>query len=308
MKTTILLSALIVICSVCHPVAAQNTFPASGNVGIGTSSPTLDLHLYQGDTPAIRLDQNASLGYSAQTWDVAGNEANFFIRDVTHSSHLCLRIIPGAPSNSLYIQSTGYVGLGTSTPQANLDVPGTIKIGFTNLFPSAGMIHFSDSIFEGFDGNKWRSFTQLDSTERVSVVNQSVDSTVSRLATLNTALTAQVLNLQNQINSLQSQIDALGSASGTETINSDVPVAMLQNKPNPFNGSTIIEYSLSESANDAMISICDLKGAQLFSYPLDGNSKGSISISADKLKPGIYLYSLIIDGNLTVSRKMVVTK
>ncbi len=36
-----------------------------------------------GDTPAWRLEQTAAGGFTAQTWDVAGNEANFFVRDVT---------------------------------------------------------------------------------------------------------------------------------------------------------------------------------------------------------------------------------
>ncbi len=87
----------------------------SGRVGLGTSTPSEDLHIWYGDTPTIRLHQSGS-GWAPQTWDVAGNEANFFIRDVTHGSRLSFRIQPGAPSNSLYIASDGDIGLGTSSP------------------------------------------------------------------------------------------------------------------------------------------------------------------------------------------------
>jgi hypothetical protein len=48
-----------------------------------TATPVLDLHIATGDTPAHRLEQTAASGFTAQTWDLAGNEANFFVRDVT---------------------------------------------------------------------------------------------------------------------------------------------------------------------------------------------------------------------------------
>jgi len=96
-----------------------------GRVGFGTSTPVVDLHVETGNTPTLRLEQDGSSGFSAQTWDVAGNEANFFIRDATNGSELPFRIIPGAPSNSLYIFSDGNVGLGTTSPDADLDIEGS---------------------------------------------------------------------------------------------------------------------------------------------------------------------------------------
>src|SRR2546423_2257216 len=101
--------------------ATDSIFVAStGKVGFRTSTPVLDLHVNTGDTPAIRLEQNASSGFSAQTWDVAGNEANFFVRDVTGGSRLPLRIRPGAPTSSIDISATGKVGVGTASPGSNL--------------------------------------------------------------------------------------------------------------------------------------------------------------------------------------------
>jgi hypothetical protein len=66
-----------------------------GRVGLGTSTPVVDLHVVSGDSPTLRLEQNGSSGFTPQTWDVAGNETNFFVRDVTHSSNLPFRIRPG---------------------------------------------------------------------------------------------------------------------------------------------------------------------------------------------------------------------
>jgi hypothetical protein len=68
------------------------------------------------------LEQTNAGGFTAQTWDIAGNEANFFVRDVTGGSRLPLRIRPGAPTSSVDISSIGNVGVGTGTPAFALDV------------------------------------------------------------------------------------------------------------------------------------------------------------------------------------------
>jgi hypothetical protein len=96
----------------------------SGNIGIGTSDPVLDVHVTTSDTPGQRLEQTAAGGFTAQTWDVAGNEANFFVRDVTSGSRLPFRIRPGAPTSSIDIAADGEVGMGTASPDASLHLSG----------------------------------------------------------------------------------------------------------------------------------------------------------------------------------------
>lgn len=96
-----------------------------GNVGLGTSTPVVDLHVVSGNTPTMRLEQNNSSGFAAQTYDVAANETNFFIRDVTTGSKLPFRLRPGAPTSSIDVAANGNVGIGTSSPQDKLHVENT---------------------------------------------------------------------------------------------------------------------------------------------------------------------------------------
>lgn len=97
---------------------------SNGRVGLGTSAPGLDLEVKTGNSPGLRLNQDGTSGFTAQAWDVAGNETNFFVRDVTNGSKIPFKIRPGAPNNSLYVDTDGDIGLGTSTPDAKLDIEG----------------------------------------------------------------------------------------------------------------------------------------------------------------------------------------
>lgn len=93
-----------------------------GRLGLGTNTPVVDVHIKSGNTPTLRLEQDGSSGFTPQTWDVAGNEANFFIRDATNGSTLPFRIFPGAPSSALSIAADGDVGIGTTSPVGRFDV------------------------------------------------------------------------------------------------------------------------------------------------------------------------------------------
>jgi hypothetical protein len=112
-----------------------------GRIGFGTSVPSTNLHIWHGDTPTVRLDQTGLSGWAPQTWDVAGNEANFFIRDATNGSKLPFRIQPGTPSSTLSLKASGNVGIGTWSPEAPLEIETT---GET-----------SSLLLDRTDGGKW---------------------------------------------------------------------------------------------------------------------------------------------------------
>jgi len=97
---------------------------ADGDVGIGTATPVVEAHLVDGNTPTLRLQQDGSSGFGSQTWDMAGNETNFFIRDVTNGSKLPFRIRPGALESSIDIAANGEVGIGDASPAARLHIKG----------------------------------------------------------------------------------------------------------------------------------------------------------------------------------------
>ena len=95
---------------------------ADGDVGIGTANPAVDLEIVTGNTPTLRLQQDGSSGFTPQTFDVAANEANFFVRDATNGSQLPFKIKPGADSDSLFVAANNNIGLGTGSPDGPLHI------------------------------------------------------------------------------------------------------------------------------------------------------------------------------------------
>lgn len=144
--------------------APNNAFYISdaGDAGFGTSSPVVDLHAVDGNTPTLRLEQNGSAGFSPQIWDLAGNEANFFVRDVTNGSALPFRIEPGTAENTLYLDSQERVGVGTNAPDSTLHVRRT---------DGSAKIHIEETIESNFQEilelthNGFPLFSLTDSSE-----------------------------------------------------------------------------------------------------------------------------------------------
>jgi hypothetical protein len=143
---------------------------SAGKVGIRTATPVLDVHANSSDTPAIRLEQNNSGGFTAQTWDIGANEANFFVRSVTTGSQLPFRIRPGAPTSSVDINANGNVGLNTASPRLRLEALGAVGLPATSGTAQTGIARFSQSggvgvVDFGFGGGAGFGWIQaVDST------------------------------------------------------------------------------------------------------------------------------------------------
>ncbi|MEM9557355.1 MAG: tail fiber domain-containing protein [Acidobacteriota bacterium] len=93
----------------------------TGDIGVGTAAPVVEVHVADGDTPTMRLEQNGSSGFATQTWDLAGNETNFFVRNVTNGSRLPFRIFPTSEDDAVVLRNSG-VGIFTDNPSASLHI------------------------------------------------------------------------------------------------------------------------------------------------------------------------------------------
>ena len=99
---------------------AQNVFPSSGNVGIGTSSPTGVLHILGTGRTDVNFDAPSINNFSINF--LAGGVPKLSLyRQATTGDFV---IDSNNAANILHLTSMGNVGIGTATPQANLHVSG----------------------------------------------------------------------------------------------------------------------------------------------------------------------------------------
>lgn len=85
-------------------------------------------------------------------------------------------------------------------------------------------------------------------------------------------------------------------------------IKLFANAPNPFKESTLIKMSVPFSVRSASLAIYDLSGRQLKAVEVNARGSVSVAIEGNELLPGMYLYSLLADGQLVDTKTMVVTE
>ncbi|MBU2971727.1 tail fiber domain-containing protein [Pseudoalteromonas sp. C2R02] len=181
----------------------------NGFIGFNTSTPVVNLHLKYGNSPALRLEQDGSSGFASQTWDVAGNETNFFIRDVTNSSKIPLKITPGASNNALYIAADGDVGLETASPDGQFDVA-----HYSNANNHAFLIDSISNVGINIDnGRAVNGLFDVQSAGNSKFLVQS-DGDVG----INTSTPDSKLHINKELNKTSLLINTDGTANSTDFI------------------------------------------------------------------------------------------
>lgn len=406
---------------------------SGGDIGIGTNTPVTDIHVKTGDTPTLRLEQDGSSGFTPQTWDLAGNEANFFVRDVTNGSKLPFRIKPNAPTDALVIAANGNVtlktadskfGIGTDNPSVALHIVSSnpaqryksttasasgyaqirsniqadllfeadndnSELGSNIIFEVDGterfviesngdlvhngvVLHMSDkrlkSNIKKFDKGI-KEVLQLNPVEyeftkeselnyespQVGLIAQELQKLVPELvkevgvgeqvdelgnpkdrkeylgiveneipyllinaikdqheiidshADQIDLLKKENLELRDMIKNLERAIDKI-AFNNVEIDGENLSDRLTQNIPNPFDGDTRIEYFIQDISGKASINIMDLSGKLIRSVPISESGKGVLNVRAYDLPAGTYTYSLVVDGELIDTKKMILSR
>ena len=140
-------SSLIFYTSVnVSPLTEKMRITASGNVGIGTSSPAGRLSVQTTTDNSIISIQSRDNKYAAVTFGDSQSHKSGQIQ--YHNAGNSMRFFTGEDSNitassneRVRITSAGNVGIGTSSPGAKLDVAGDLRTsGYVEAFPNEGGI------------------------------------------------------------------------------------------------------------------------------------------------------------------------
>jgi hypothetical protein len=207
-KQCIPILALVVLTALVQSGFCQNTFPSSGSVGIGTTTPSSMLTIrptganafeirpsssttsVTGEIRMLELAANGTnyVGFKApslistnQIWvlpSTAGSSGQVLARST--GSDLVWSTVPATSLNNLtttsinvdLIPSTSAVrNLGSSTLRWNLGYfSGGVVVGNTTV-STAGMIRYNAGTFQGFNGSSWLNLSGGSSGANTSLSN-----------------------------------------------------------------------------------------------------------------------------------------
>jgi len=125
---------------------------------------------------------------------------------------------------------------------------------------------------------------------------------------------SQIDELRSTLADLAELVENVSLGNSTTIHNTEVNLEnytkaeLAQNQPNPFNGSTQIGYVIPTDASTASINIFDMNGTMIKSIKLDHVGEGVLTVNALNIPSGNYAYTLVIDGNVSKTKKMVLTK
>lgn len=116
-----------------------------------------------------------------------------------------------------------------------------------------------------------------------------------------------IIEAQNSaIEELNQQIEQLKNQTNhTDLLDAEKVFLLEQNRPNPFSNTTSIKYS---TPKNAQLLITNLTGKTIQSIALEAGKNKTLEVSAKELDNGIYIYSIVVEGELKLSKRFVVAK
>ena len=314
-------------------------FAAGGNVGIGTTAPSEKLEVngnikipagnsYFGSDKRLKTDIDTiqhSLNIVKQLhgvyykWDTTVMKANGFnfntsrqIGFIAQSVQSILPEIVVADADSLGLLSLDYSRFAPVLVEAVKELAKKDSTKDVQI----KTLQASDSVNTTLQNTQQQSIDSLKQgllAEKIKTNNQ--DSIIT--------------SLQNQMNQLASLINDCcnnnGNGHGNNLMQSDTNnykslssttltdvklsnkniVVLNQNVPNPFAEQTTISYYLPENVQRAQILFFEQSGKIIKTVDLKEKGKGTLNVFANDLSKGIYMYSLMIDGQTVETKKMV---
>lgn len=157
------------------------------------------------------------------------------------------------------------------------------------------------------NGRKALGYTEIIPwlVEGMKEQQQSIDSLKTVLASVQSSLSAIQ---HNQGNGSTSDSATITNVQDVTLSSSTGAPLLFQNIPNPFTTGTKINYYLPEGTMGATIVFYDTYGNQIKTIALSQTGNGTLNVTSDNLTNGIYAYSLIVNGSIIDTKKMMLQK
>lgn len=189
-----------------------------------------------------------------------------------------------------------------------LGVPDSMRVPTTEAERSTRQVGFVAQEVEAVIKKTGYVFTGVETPKSEN------DTYSIRYAEFVVPLVKAVQELTAKSNEQQKQISALTEALrkyGVDTPSSEnqsTGAALFQNSPNPYSTNTEIEMDIPERFSQANVIVYNLEGKQLKNIQVNERGRATVNISGNELSAGMYLYSLMVDGKIVDTKRLVMAK
>lgn len=215
----------------------------------------------------------------------------------------------------------------------NLNSEGLDNFLIQNMSEEAKTAHKAGLSFKGSESKTYAGFIaqEVEAASKavgfkssiVSAPSNSADPYAVNYAEIVVPLVKAVQEQQAMIEKQQQQINDLkklvaggttpvnqnntNSTTGINVQNIDLSDAVVlnQNQPNPFAEQTLINFNIPQNAGSAQILFYDLSGKLIKTQSITTKGQGSLNVYASDLSNGTYSYTLVVDGKIIDTKKMI---
>ncbi len=266
-----------------YPLTHASIFGGAGNMDVGLYSTPSTFYAgwFDGDVMINGVGYNTSFG-------VFTSDRRFKkeIKSIENASEIIAQLNP----STYYMKTDNEYGLHFSSKKQY----GFISQEVEKIIPDlVTEVHKPASVDnDGKEVTKAVDYKGLDYMAFIALLTKGMQEQQKKIEEL--AATNQEMRQQMQQTGLQ-QLNSV-----------ETGFQMSQNVPNPFTRETVVNYTIPASVSNAYMAVYDLTGKQITTFPINQKGSSSITITSEKLAAGIYIYSIVADGKVMDSKRMVV--
>jgi hypothetical protein len=121
-------------------------------------------------------------------------------------------------------------------------------------------------------------------------------------------LSTKLEDQEKDINANEKEIEGLMVKLNSISANRTLAMGMFlsQNYPNPFDANSEIRVTLPQKTIRASLVVFDENGVPVKTYPIQDRGDTVVTLASGDFKKGVYMYSLIADGIVIDTKRMVI--
>jgi hypothetical protein len=256
-------------------------------VRIGTPGLSVNLPQYSGGVgikrePSYALDVNGSIRANSTVY----SSDERFKKDI--------KTLDGSIEKLKMLDCFSYIFTNTEDSVKNYQSNynrsfGFIARDFQNVYPE---LTYSDN--DGYLSIDYVSLIPV-LVEAIKKQQDIIDDLVARIETM-------------EENCCNNSLKSASLNTGTDTKLAGNEAILYQNTPNPFREQTEIKCYLPEGVVSPTLYIFNMQGLQLEEHKINGTGGQLVRINGNRFKPGMYLYSLVVNGREIDTKRMILTK